>query len=323
MLTTPQLRQYEDLGYVVVPDVIPEQVVADVLGDCAEIADRLVRDVLQDDGGAGDLRGAPLDRQVIELTRRTGRSVAQHFDISFPVRGEFGPWVPINLRPGMFGFLACPRLLDAVEDITGPEILCNPTQHLRMKLPKEAVPAGGAGFLTATVPWHQDQGVIAAEADQSHILTVWSPLNQANRSNGCLAVVPGSHRQDLLSHCFQADSNQYGIPEEVVDGLGRAVVLEMEPGSVLLMHQRTVHGSLENCTTDQLRTSFDLRYQPVGEPTGRPLFDGFVARSRKAPETAVTTWAEWAGTWEATRRRLPGELDPAEFFRWGPADVCA
>jgi phytanoyl-CoA hydroxylase len=323
MLTSKQLRQYEDLGYVVVPDLIPEQVVAEVLRDCMEIAKGLVRDVLSDDGDAEDMREASLDRQVIELTKRTGRSMAQHFDISFPVRGEFGPWVPINLRPGMFAFLTCPQLLDAVQDITGPEIFCNPTQHLRMKLPKDAVPAKGAGFLTATVPWHQDQGVIAAEADESHILTVWSPLNPANRSNGCLAVMPGSHRQHLLDHCFQAQSNQYGIPARVVDSLGQAAVLEMEPGSVLLMHQRTVHASLENSTTDQLRISFDLRYQPVGEPTGRPLFDGFVARSREAPASAVTSWAEWARIWEDTRRRLPPELDPAEFFRWGPGDVCA
>ena len=55
--------------------------------------------------------------------------------------------------------------------IVGPEIVCNPTQHLRMKLPESAVPAGADG-LTSRVPWHQDNGVLLEEADDSHVLTV-------------------------------------------------------------------------------------------------------------------------------------------------------
>ena len=46
----------------------------------------------------------------------------------------------------------------------------------------------------------------------------------------------------------------------------------MRPGSVLLMHQRTIHSSLENLTDDQVRISLDLRYQPIGQATGRPAF---------------------------------------------------
>jgi phytanoyl-CoA hydroxylase len=323
MLTQEQHVQYEESGYLLIHDVVDEPVIEAALQDCETIGADLVRAAVQDGTADPALLDAPLSEQVIGLTRCLNRSVAQHFDISFPVRGPLSDATPINLRAGMFGFLVCEPLLDLVEDLVGPEVFCNPTQHLRMKLPDAEVPTGGASFLTATVPWHQDQGVIAAEADQSNILTVWSPLTPATRANGCLQVVPGSHRNPLLTHCLQEKSNQYGIPQDVVTAQGEPVVLEMEPGSVLLLHQRTVHGSLPNDTPDELRISFDLRYQPVGEPSGRPLFDGFLARSQAAPEDVLTSPADWAASWEATRRRLPSELDPADFFRWGPADVCA
>jgi phytanoyl-CoA hydroxylase len=322
MLTSAQLRELDDLGYLAVPDVVPQAVIDEALADCEEIAAGLVDEAVARGEAAGDLVGEPMARQVIELTRRTGRSYGQYFDISFPVRGELSASTPINLRPGFFQFLTCQRLLDVVEDVVGPEVFCNPVQHLRLKLPRQIRPEG-AGFLTATVPLHQDIGVVAAEADGSHILTVWAPLNAATKDNGCLEVIPGSHRNLLLSHCMQTATSQYGVPEEITRKLGERVPLEMRPGSVLLLHQRTVHGSLDNRTGTELRISLDLRYQPVGEPSGRPLFRGFVARSRRDPASALTSAAAWQELWESTRRRLPPVLDPAEFFRWGPGDVCA
>ena len=323
MLTPAQHRQFDELGYLVVPDVIPRPVIDEVLSDCAEIAAGLVREAADAGVAPPGLRDAPMERQIIELTRLTGRSLGQHFDISFPVRGPLSDATPINLRPGMFGFLTCGPLLDLVAEIVGPEVCCNPVQHLRLKLPQDAVPAEGAGFLNATVPWHQDIGVVAAEAEDSHILTVWSSLNPATVENGCLRVVPGSHRNPLLVHCKQTSTNQYSIPDPVVESLGTAVTLEMNPGDILLLSQQTVHSSLDNLTTDQLRISFDLRYQPAGEPTGRPLFAGFLARSEANPGAVLDTWPDWVGLWESTRSSLPPELDPADFFRWGPADVCA
>jgi phytanoyl-CoA hydroxylase len=322
MLTSDQLEQFADLGYLVIPDVIPQLVIDEALSDCAAIAAGLVDAAVARSEGAGDLVGQPMARQVIGLTRRTGHSYGQYFDISFPVRGELSAATPINLRPSFFQLLTSDRLLDAIEDVVGPEIFCNPTQHLRLKLPQGVRPEG-SGFLTATVPLHQDIGVVAAEADDSHILTVWAPLNAATRENGCLEVIPGSHRHRLLQHCMQTSTNQYGVPDEISGRLGQRVPLEMAAGSVLLLHQQTVHGSLDNTTDGELRISLDLRYQPVGEPSGRPLFRGFVARSRKAPESVLADALAWRQLWEATRQQLPPVLDPAEFFRWGSGDVCA
>jgi hypothetical protein len=97
----------------------------------------------------------------------------------------------------------------------------------------------------------------------------------------------------------------------------------MPAGSVLLMHQRTLHCSRDNVTGDQVRISFDLRYQPVGQPTGRPAFPGFVARSRARPERELRDPVAWARLWEDTRARLAARDTPV-FNRWrADSPVCA
>ncbi len=97
----------------------------------------------------------------------------------------------------------------------------------------------------------------------------------------------------------------------------------MRPGSALLMTQRTVHSSLDNTREDQVRISFDLRYQPIGQPTGRPAFPGFVARSAAHPERVLRDPAAWAKLWYDTRERL-ADGDLGTFNRWSAdAAVCA
>jgi hypothetical protein len=96
----------------------------------------------------------------------------------------------------------------------------------------------------------------------------------------------------------------------------------MRPGSVLFMHRLTKHASLPNIS-DDIRWSFDLRYQPIGQPTGRPAFPGFVARSRRDPASVLSDYRVWIDQWQAARTRLARETAPV-FNRWdGSAPVCA
>ena len=97
----------------------------------------------------------------------------------------------------------------------------------------------------------------------------------------------------------------------------------MRRGSVLFMHRRTKHASLPN-TSDDIRWSFDLRYQPIGQPTGRPWFPSFVCRSRQDPASAVTDPAVWADLWRATRGHLTANPPEGKFNRWsGDEPICA
>ncbi len=220
--------------------------------------------------------------------------------------------------PAVFSLLTNERLLDVVEDVIGPEIYCNPVQHTRIKPPVALLPSGVTDANVARTRWHQDQAVLEPEAADSNVLTVWVAITDATIANGCLTCVPGSHRREISMHCpgkiFPAEIY---IPDELVDP-ATVQPLPVKAGGMVLLHQLTEHASFDN-TTDQIRWSFDLRYQPPGEPTGRPYFPGFLARSSQRPDDVVTDHAAWAKLWYQARDRLAsGETRLALADLWGP-----
>ena len=100
------------------------------------------------------------------------------------------------------------------------------------------------------------------------------------------------------------------------------LVITVKRGGVLFFHHLTKHASLAN-TSDGIRWSFDLRYNPIGQPTGRSYFPGFIARSRKNPETELRDPAEWARRWHDARHTLATE-DMGSFNRWSAdSPACA
>ena len=100
------------------------------------------------------------------------------------------------------------------------------------------------------------------------------------------------------------------------------VPLPMMPGDVIFMDRLTCHGSLPN-NSDQVRISFDLRYNAVGESTGREVFPGFVARSRANPASVLKDPVVWNEMWVEARAKLAREED-RPFNRWVAGDpACA
>jgi phytanoyl-CoA hydroxylase len=111
------------------------------------------------------------------------------------------------------------------------------------------------------------------------------------------------------------------IPDSMVGKDG--VPVAMRAGDVLFFHKKMMHSSLPN-TSDDIRWSFDLRYNPIGQPTGRPWLPGFVARSESHPDTALTDHPSWAQLWQEARHNLClGHLSSAA-KRWADGDPrCA
>jgi phytanoyl-CoA hydroxylase len=321
VLTPAQRARFEEEGYVVVDGVLdPERDLAPVLTEYGAVLDGIGENLLAQGHISSRYRRLPFSERLLRICIESGRNFPQEFDISLPQTGVAHD-TPIHVGPAVFRLLTAPRLIDLAEDIIGPEIYSNPVQHIRMKLPQRAVAKTGPhNGLVSQIPWHQDNGVILPEADAAHILTVWFPLTEATVANGCLQVIPGSHRADLIAHC--PAEKGVSIPDPLLPKRA-ALPLPMKPGSVLLMTSRTVHSSLDNTTENEIRISFDLRYQPIGEPTGRPAFPGFVARSAAHPESVLTDPAGWAKLWLDTRARMAEENNPA-FNRWqAGVGVCA
>jgi len=129
-----------------------------------------------------------------------------------------------------------PALLDAVERVLGPDILAwNSVWFVKMP--------GDPTYIS----WHQDGAYWGLEPME--VLTAWVALGPATRANGCMRVLPGSHRGPALKQrdTFAPDNAlSRGQEIEVAVDEAQAVDLALEPGQMSMHHLWIVHGSDPN-----------------------------------------------------------------------------
>ncbi|MYC85903.1 MAG: phytanoyl-CoA dioxygenase family protein [Acidimicrobiia bacterium] len=326
-LTGDQLARFQENGYLVVEDVLSAEDLAAIEDEYREILDRVTAGLVSQ-GRIPPPRGTNFSERYIEAMQHIDDmyTLYQHLDICLPMVKELDHSHTMNTGPAVFHLLTNPRLLDIAESVIGPEIYSNPVQHTRIKPPVRYLPDTVTDSNIAATTWHQDNGVINPEADNTDMLTVWVAVTDATVENGCLIVERGSHRDDLTMHCpgTAASATTY-IPEAIIDR-DRVVPLEVGAGGVVLLHKLTEHASLAN-HGESIRWSFDLRYQPIGQPTGRSVFPGFIARSEAHPEQALIDPDEWANLWWNARDRIVSGEVPWQFnTRWNAnarLPICA
>ena len=128
-----------------------------------------------------------------------------------------------------------PRLTDPLVDILGPDILGINNLFI-WKAPKI-----GLGF-----PWHQDKFYFGNRFNTETTVGTWTAIDPADRENGCLYVIPGSHKSDIFQHDDLPGSQQeeFKLARGVRDGDGVAV--EVPPGAVIWFHSHLLHKSTDN-----------------------------------------------------------------------------
>ncbi len=144
-----------------------------------------------------------------------------------------------------------PRILDAVEDVLGPNIHCWNTSFFIKE-------ARDPGF----VSWHQDATYWGLSTPD--VMTVWIAFSPANRVSGCMKFVAGSHKTQV-SHkdTFHKDNLLTRGQEIAVDVDEKdAVLVEMTPGQASLHHVLLFHGSEPNRSDDR-RIGLAIRYMPT------------------------------------------------------------
>ena len=144
------------------------------------------------------------------------------------------------------------RILDAVEDLIGPDILCWGTSFF-IKEPHNP----------AYVSWHQDSTYWGLEP--ADIVTAWIALSDSTPENGAMRVVPGSHTMAQVPHrdTFRPDNLLSRGQEIMVDvDPSNADTLTLGAGEMSLHHVRLIHGSEPN-PSDQRRIGFAIRYLPT------------------------------------------------------------
>ena len=174
-----------------------------------------------------------------------------------------------------------PRILDAVEDMIGPNILCWASSFFIKD-----------GRDPSYVSWHQDSTYWGLEPPD--IVTAWIALSESDEGNGAMRVIPDSHKLDQLGHRDTfATHNLLSRGQEIAVEVDerQAVALPLAPGEMSLHHVRLIHGSEPN-PSDRRRIGYAVRYLPthvrqvVGTRDSATLVRGIDRFGNFAPEQA-------------------------------------
>src|SRR5579863_2257128 len=168
-----------------------------------------------------------------------------------PLRGDIRHKAHL-LFPFLADLIRHPAILDAIEDVLGPNLLCWNTNFFI----KEAE-------TPSFVSWHQDSTYWGLSAPD--VCTAWVALTPSNLANGAMAVIPATHTRDQIPHRDTFDRHNLltrGQEIAVEVDEGEAVPLVLKPGEMSLHHVRLVHGSPPNPSGDR-RIGFAIRYIPT------------------------------------------------------------
>jgi ectoine hydroxylase-related dioxygenase (phytanoyl-CoA dioxygenase family) len=144
------------------------------------------------------------------------------------------------------------RILDAVEGVLGPDLLCWTVNFFIKE-------ANSPGF----VSYHQDSTYWGL--DPSDVMTAWVAFTDANLESGCMHFLPGSHKGDQIPHVdtFHKDNLLSRGQEIAVDvDQSKTVDCILRAGEMSFHHIKVVHGSGPNRSRDR-RIGLAIRYVPT------------------------------------------------------------
>ena len=246
-----ELEQFEQDGYFVVRNLINRTDIQRM----REITDKGVREHIAPVEYEADLQypGAPQSSQA--EGGRTIRRLKQAQSRDY----LFTEWM---MRP---------EILNRLQQLVGPRVICPLAHHncIMTKHPKYSSETG----------WHQD--IRYWSFQRPELVNAWIALGSERPDNGCLQVIPGSHKlivdrrrldQDLF---FRSD-----LPENQ-PLIESRVYVELEPGDVLFFHCRTLHAASRN-STQETKYSAVFTFRSADNP---PVAG---SRSAASPELILT-----------------------------------
>jgi hypothetical protein len=175
---------------------------------------------------------------------------------------------PHLLLPWINDLVRHTAILDAVESLIGPDILC-----------------WGSGFFSKApgdgsyITWHQDSTYWGLSGPD--VVTAWVALSPSTPESGCMQVIPGTHLRDQVAHRDTfAEGNLLSRGQEIAVEVDRSMAVDvvLQPGEMSLHHVRIFHGSDPNRSAVR-RTGFAIRYIPTRiAQTEGPRTSAFLVR---------------------------------------------
>ena len=267
-----QLARFAEQGYLVLEDLLPDKAFGPLIAEIEEGIERGARESLEEGRIRQTFDGEPFIRRFAMIEKEAGGT-------SKAGRHVLGK----NLKSaGMFALMTHPVLLDLVESMIGPEILSHPQFNCQAKMPGEEI---------SKHLWHQDLAYLESEAEETPMVNFWIPLVDATKENGCLEVIPASHKTGLKPHGRLSAVWKRFIADEHLPP-GRVVACPTRRGGAIVFHPKLVHRSRPN-RSQGIRWSVDIRYSDPEMPSGREEVPGFLARSMKRCAEVATSHLDW------------------------------
>ncbi len=164
-----------------------------------------------------------------------------------------------------------PATLDCIEALIGPDILLLDTQFFCKHGPDPKF-----------VAWHQD--ITYWELNPGTAITAWYAIDDSDRGNGCMRVIPGTHSGGIREHGKSAQpTNMLSVNQEVALGPGEergAGDIVLKSGQISIHDGAVIHGSQANLSTRR-RCGLTVRYIPTSvKPAGADPCKAFLVRGQ-------------------------------------------
>jgi ectoine hydroxylase-related dioxygenase (phytanoyl-CoA dioxygenase family) len=161
--------------------------------------------------------------------------------------------IPHFMHPELFEWAFDDAILDLVEPIVGPDIALFSTHFI-------CKPKGNG----KRVPWHEDSAYWKGMIDPMEVVTVWLALDPSTKENGCMMVIPRTHReaQQGFSNYSDVDSAKNVFSIEIIRehrDESKRVYIELQPNQCSLHDGRIQHGSEPN-TSNLRRCGWTIRF---------------------------------------------------------------
>ncbi len=203
--------------------------------------------------------------------------------------------------PILSSYLCHPRIVEAIAPIVGNE----PWSIHTMLINKPPNVDGRH-------PLHQDL-LYFPFRPADRIVATWTALERVTKENGCLVVVPGSHRGELLEHANPdwewVNGGYFGV-KDIGDALEDRVHLEMEPGDTVFFHPVLLHGSGRN-RTQGFRRAISAHYTALDVEWAWNTDQAFNRRKYR-----ILRGDRAGELWDGPRRRS-GSVNPLDYLPFG------
>ena len=240
-MTIDQKNSWNEFGYILIPNFVDEKFCDEMNKEVINI----IKSIIPEESAfshayAGDGHIAVREMKPTEDPKSIEDEISKLFRIHS--RGIFNEFINNEV------------LCDILEDILGPNVDCFLSQFI-FKNP------GAWGQ-----PWHQDSSYFPFDREPQ--VGAWLATSEATLENGCLVILPGSHKEHLHEHLpDDRKGSNYGYTEIKDHDFSQETPMTLNTGDLLLFHSFLMHKSYDN-NSQARRTAMVYHFAETGTDFG-------------------------------------------------------